>query len=327
MPKKIKVSPISDDTLNRNLNEAKNAFKYLKIHILGATNVTEDLGALKNRLSLEEIRSRVDIMREIKIEHPEMTFGWFKDVAKHALQYLVGNCCEIGAVTFFYFVDKFKSASVPLRVELFNNPFLDHFFVVIGRTQGDPNDPRTWNDSAVIVDFWANEIVAIKHINFKNAKKLPTAFSNCISKNGEFNIQRARLRVTELDRQLEYEKFKKAAEGDKTRLEQMKLEKPRIIQSDVIVLRQAVLVGKDLPLPEKDMQLNHTTPMLYEGFYMPTKSDYKKHAKEESKRQSFTAKSTPSLQTTSVHSFYQKEKKAKETEIKENVLKPKLSNR
>jgi hypothetical protein len=280
MPKKNQKKVMNAEEFNK--NAAIKAFKYLKEHILGATNARE--GTIKNILPQKEIEERLGKIRELEVKNPELTLGWFREIAATALKEQVGNCCETSAVCFNFFLEFFKDADPPVAVEIFNNPFLDHFFIVIGRTTGNPNDPRTWNKEAVIVDFWADEITPVWNIDFSKKASLPTAFINLINSSAGFHLQRDRLRVTESERDEEYAHFKKESKGNTELYQKLKIKEPRIISSDIIVQRQSVLVGKNASLPNKRMRLNAKIPMMYKDFYIPNKKDYKKHEKETSER-------------------------------------------
>lgn len=96
-----------------------------------------------NRLSAEERKTpkgkdiirRINLMRAEPIHQQEYTYQWIYDIAQLTLKYRVGNCCE-KACTLFDFI--YNLPHFNSNVELFNNPFSDHFFVVLGRDYNDP---------------------------------------------------------------------------------------------------------------------------------------------------------------------------------------------
>ncbi|WED43950.1 hypothetical protein [Legionella cardiaca] len=121
-----------------------------------------------NRLSESEIQTSfgqkiitsLNKMREEKIEEPLYSLEWIQHVAFLAEAYGVGNCCEKGCVTFnvlHRLLDLLPSGR-GINIELFNNPMIDHFFVVIGRDSStDSANPCTWNKEAIICDPWVGK--------------------------------------------------------------------------------------------------------------------------------------------------------------------------
>ncbi len=123
-------------------------------------------------LESQSICSAVDEMRAIEIEYNPYTLEWIQKIAELAEHYGVGNCCEKSCTAFMYLYHKFAKLPAEQRptLELFNNPVLDHFFVVIGRSEAsDSADPRTWNPDTTICDPWAQgKGYAIGEVNFRN---------------------------------------------------------------------------------------------------------------------------------------------------------------
>lgn len=135
---------ITNQQIQENYNIAQKAFAHTLDAIKGSSN----------RLSQKEVHSEygkkiienINKMREVEISEPLYSLEWIQKVAELAEIYQVGNCCEQGDVTFNYLYESMQSRSLidPPNVELFNNPFVDHFFVVLARDLNtDPNDPRT----------------------------------------------------------------------------------------------------------------------------------------------------------------------------------------
>ncbi|MDF1684675.1 MAG: hypothetical protein P1U36_08480 [Legionellaceae bacterium] len=100
-----------------------------------------------------QCEQRLNQMRLIPIEADEYSSEWITEIAELAKTHSVGNCCEKSCVA-FNFLNTHPSLS-QVNIELFNNPFSDHFFVVVGRHEDTPvHDPSQWNKDAVICDPW-----------------------------------------------------------------------------------------------------------------------------------------------------------------------------
>lgn len=145
-------------------------------YTLSRIKYSSNLGDNDNSNSLETGEDKTfNKMRSIEITHAPYTFEWINIISDLAEYYSVGNCCEKSCVAFMYLYKKFSRLPIDQRpsLELFNNPFDDHFFVVIGRFNGtERSDPRTWNPGAIICDPWAEtKSFAINQIDFDNIEK------------------------------------------------------------------------------------------------------------------------------------------------------------
>lgn len=105
---------------------------------------------------LQEQDAKLDMMRSIQIPHPECSLEWIQEIARLANDYQVGNCCEKSCLAFIYLIENTMLSET--CIELFNNPFLDHFFVVLNRDlDTDESDPFQWNKNTIICDPWADQ--------------------------------------------------------------------------------------------------------------------------------------------------------------------------
>jgi hypothetical protein len=101
----------------------------------------------------QEILRKINIMRAELAPYPEYTKEWIEFIARNAAIYGVGNCCEKSCYAFNYLSNQIELLNI--NIELFNTPFTDHFFVVIGRDIAtNSHDPSSWNGNCVICDPW-----------------------------------------------------------------------------------------------------------------------------------------------------------------------------
>jgi hypothetical protein len=224
-----------------------------------------------NRLSKEEmindinnIINRINFMRAEPLHHEEFTIEWIQEIAALTLKYNVGNCCE-KACTVFDFIYQ-KSTGNELNLELFNNPFIDHFFVVIGREIcTDPTDPRTWNPDTIICDPWIEErSYFIGEIDFQN-----------LAENKREVINYLLSAVGSTGPLILYKDVLGLANGDKKSL---------IISQSCMVLRTQFYNGSFT-------RYNHNVPVIYEAWDLPQEKHYTKHQKQLAENTFFATKS------------------------------------
>lgn len=147
-----------------NYTLAQEAFAHTLSVIEGSST---RLAREKANIDESHIAERINLMRQEPIHNEEYSLEWIQEIAHIALKYHVGNCCEQACTIFDYLCKKPNIDTV--NIELFNNPFSDHFFIVIGR---DPNttplDPREWNADTIICDPWIEDrSYYIGEINFQ----------------------------------------------------------------------------------------------------------------------------------------------------------------
>lgn len=208
----------------------------------------------------QEVERRINAMRERHISKPEFSLGWIKSIAKLAKKYHVGNCCEKSCYAFYHLL---KTAPQNTTIEIFNNPFQDHWFVVIGRNQGESNNPQTWNDDATICDPWSNEFYTIrkakKYINSNNENKTPVVFHGIYYFSDAHDLPKLKLTRNVLAKS-------------------NNVQSQHIIKQDKIVLRNQIIIGSTLDF-EADNGINKNIPIAYEAWDFPTSSDRRKQKK------------------------------------------------
>jgi hypothetical protein len=134
-----------------NLQLAKSAVQYtLKCVVYSSNRVSKEDPVMQQGLD----KMRVE-MAECKA--PAFSLPWIDAMARLARKYECGNCNEKAAVAFMYIkqhVEKNPQLTDTPRIELFNNPFLDHFWIVLGRpAESLEYDQSTWI-GATICDPW-----------------------------------------------------------------------------------------------------------------------------------------------------------------------------
>jgi hypothetical protein len=243
----------------QNYQLAQNAFQYTMTVIEGSSN----------RLSTQEkttekgksIIKRVNLMRKIPLQEKEYSREWIEEIAALALKYAVGNCCEKACTVFNYIYEdpEFNCSNL----ELFNNPFFDHFFTVLNRNPNtDPADPRTWNVDTIICDPWiedrsyfVGEIDFIKLAN--NQREVINYLLPHIGSSGPLILNKDVLGK---------------ANGN--------------INS--LIVRQACMVLRTQFFAKKLVTYNTNVPVFYETWDLPQKKHYKKQQKQLEANRFFT---------------------------------------
>jgi len=135
-----------------------------------------------NQLSPAELESkqgqgiieRINKMREHDVSDELYSLNWILDVSRLAEKYRVGNCSEKSCVVFnFLYQGIMKKHEFSLNIELFNNPIVDHFVVVIGRDPSTKSmDPKKWNKDTIICDPWIEKrSYFIGEVDFDNLQQ------------------------------------------------------------------------------------------------------------------------------------------------------------
>jgi hypothetical protein len=128
-------------------------------------------------INYPEIAEALNEMRNIDIPEPEYSLEWIHAIARLSEQYRVGNCCEKTCFVFSRIEKMIQKLHLnyPLNMEIFNNPFSDHFFIVIGRSlASDSTDPRTWPPNTLICDPWKEtKPYRLQNISFEQLKAQP----------------------------------------------------------------------------------------------------------------------------------------------------------
>ncbi len=196
----------------------------------------------------EEISRIINLMREEIIPGDLYSREWIEGVAANAEKYALGNCCERACFAFNFLLNHIKE---PIQIELFNNPFQDHFFVVIGRSElTNPADPRTWNKDTIICDALNEDrCYTLADVNFDDLGACNYSVILGLSNStNTLTLQKAILAK---------------ANGHLTG--------PRIILQDRLVLRSSA----NPPLGQFTTH-NPEVQMCYEAWDFPKKRDYKK---------------------------------------------------
>lgn len=130
---------------------AQMALKHTLDTVLYSSNQTSDMDS-DSRLAFDK---SLNDMREQTIDASDYSFAWIQDIARDATRNRVGNCCEKSCIAFEFLIK--HPLLFDVNIELFNNPFSDHFFVVIGRDKDTPTyDPTQWNKNCIICDAWGD---------------------------------------------------------------------------------------------------------------------------------------------------------------------------
>jgi hypothetical protein len=197
-------------------------------------------------------------MREHEIKSESYTLGWIEEIAEQAEKYGVGNCCEKACVAFSFLYKKIRAQAPDKQcsIELFNNPFWDHFFVVLNRSPDTESaDPRTWNKDAVICDPWAiGKSYQMDSVDFSNIHKKTAKITQFLKPKN----------VTAGPVVLQQDVLASANN----------ISNVLIISQDVIVLRNRIDISK------KEFSVhNAEVPIAYEKWDFPTKKDYSRQRK------------------------------------------------
>jgi len=217
-----------------------------------------------NQLSKEEKESesgmdiiqRINQMRAEPLPEQEYSLEWIKKIAFLSKKYGVGNCCEKSCFAFNYFHNlELKLIDYEIAIELFNDPFKDHFFVVLGRNPvTDPSDPRSWNQDTLICDPWGEgRSYFIGEVDFENIHDNPWLVMDSL-----FHPQEGKSPI-----QLKKDVLAKAND----------IKDAVVYQQDKLVLRARLLCKHG---PKEFYSFNQNVPMVYESWDMPHKKDYKR---------------------------------------------------
>lgn len=235
-----------------NYQLAQKAFNYTLSVIDGSSNRLSE--AEKKTDSGRDIIRRLNLMRDEPIKAREYTFDWIHEIALLILKYRVGNCCEkaCSVFNFIYSNPDFDSSNL----ELFNNPFLDHFFVVIGRDPAtDPTDPRTWNIDTIFCDPWIEDrSYFLGEIDFGNLATNKREVINYLVSHSAGSSSTMILHRDVLGK----------ANGNE--------------QS--IIVSQSCMVLRTQFYEKKLATYNVQVPMFYEIWDLPTQKHYHKHHKQ-----------------------------------------------
>jgi hypothetical protein len=206
-----------------------------------------------------EIADALNEMRKIDITAPEYSLEWIHDVARLAEEYRVGNCCEKTCFVFTRIEKMLQELHLKfnLNMEIFNNPFSDHFFIVIDRPPASNSaDPQTWSPSTIICDPWKEtKPYSIQNISFEELKNQPYTMIQYLIDSSEEHpslILKQNIYSSSLD------------EHDENL--------PEIIEQDVMVLRSR------LNLDSHDFQrFNHHIPIVFEDWDRPSPEEGQHH--------------------------------------------------
>ena len=144
---------------------AQEGLEYTRTIIKFSTNIEQSADN-----SVPYSPNRFNKMRLEPIEEPEYSLPWIQAMANLAKRYQMGNCCEKTCVAYEYIYRKILELPFEMNtnLELYNDPFSDHFFLVIGRLAStDPINPLTWNKDTIICDPWAeSSVYTLDEIDF-----------------------------------------------------------------------------------------------------------------------------------------------------------------
>jgi len=99
---------------------------------------------------LNSLRELAESDKIVWFNDPNQKFSELAKTRTVAEQFSCGNCGEQSAIAFMFL---YEAGFHPL--DRMRRTFADHAFVVIGRVKGsNPEDYRTWGESAVVVDPW-----------------------------------------------------------------------------------------------------------------------------------------------------------------------------
>ncbi|MBI6549610.1 hypothetical protein [Xenorhabdus lircayensis] len=160
-------------TLARNIFLARKAINYVNKEIGVLSLNTINVDSYADILTLEDYQRAMLNMRQIindtverrEFHHFENTGELsnnnmlYKIIARsaYASKFHLGNCSEKAAIAFSRL--KFLGAR-PLDIFLLIDEHQarnNHSFVVLGRTNGIPQQPSTWNHEATICDAWGDQ--------------------------------------------------------------------------------------------------------------------------------------------------------------------------
>jgi hypothetical protein len=126
----------------------------------------------------EQNQRKLDEMREktIKIEEPLYSLEWIMKMAQLAEDYGVGNCLEKTCYSVASLIKLYSEEEEPRpKIYLFNNPFLDHFFAVVGNIPpGKEHDQAYWI-GATVCDTWGKECYTLTNENIRQYREAKIA--------------------------------------------------------------------------------------------------------------------------------------------------------
>ncbi len=139
--------------LEENLIAASVAVGYVKEKMLyGSQLKFEDVwnSAGLSVFCVNSLRELAESDKIVWFNDPNQKFSELAKTRTVAEQFSCGNCGEQSAIAFMFL---YEAGFHPL--DRMRRTFADHAFVVIGRVKGsNPEDYRTWGESAVVVDPW-----------------------------------------------------------------------------------------------------------------------------------------------------------------------------
>jgi hypothetical protein len=151
--------PLFNKNILRQL--CQEALNFTRAEVKFSTNLEQQCNALEHDVKLS-LDNEFNNMRLESVSAEEYSLDWVHDIARIAKTYQLGNCCEKTCVAYDFLYQKFSNLlgeTLP-ALELYNDPFSDHFFLVIGRNaETDSTNPLEWNKDTIICDPWAEEQV------------------------------------------------------------------------------------------------------------------------------------------------------------------------
>ena len=164
-PPKVK----KEINLNQRINTANKVLNLTLSLVLSSSNTLSD--DAKSTVHGKSVLENMNEMRSEEIADPCYTRAWITTVAEQAKRWHVGNCCEKSCLAFQLLLESIQRGELPsdTSIEMFNNPFVDHFFIVVGRDiLTDASNPETWNKDTVICDPWAHsECYFLNSVGFR----------------------------------------------------------------------------------------------------------------------------------------------------------------
>ena len=144
--------------ITQRLNQTNEALQYARRQVASSSNTLS--AEVKETEKGRKILEKMNQMRAEVISEENYTLPWIMAVAEQAKRWRMGNCCEKSCVAFQLLLQSLENNALPkdTAIELFNNPFIDHFFVVVGRDiETDASNPETWNKDTIVYDPWAQD--------------------------------------------------------------------------------------------------------------------------------------------------------------------------
>lgn len=252
--------------LNQIINKANEVLNLTLSLVVSSSNTLSD--DAKSTVDGQAVLESMNKMRSEEITDPCYTRAWIASVAEQAKRWRVGNCCEKSCIAFQLLLESIQQGELPsdTSIEMFNNPFVDHFFIVVGRDiLTDASNPETWNKDTIVCDPWAQrECYFLNSVGFRTQSY------------SEF----------EAIRHLSFS----------TNLIESLPEQPFILKEDVlaksngikdkrcVILSQDRFVLRSRYNQQGFRSFNEHVPMCYEEWDYPTKKNYEKQTRLEKKR-------------------------------------------